>query len=138
MRLGKLPAVSELLNDLPQLLIAQGFAPLPVTLVHGRHAGRYPMALGCNSIQLPVRADHHHAPVTSPGLLLEKAGGFGESHHRQVRPLRRRCEQPIEALLPLFQHRSREPVATGITWAALHRPDCRPHCQQRSPLGLRG
>ena len=22
-------------------------------------------------------ADHHHAPVTSPGLLLEKAGDFG-------------------------------------------------------------
>jgi len=43
-RLGKLPAVSELLDDLPQLLIAQGFAPLPVSLVHGLHAGLYPMA----------------------------------------------------------------------------------------------
>jgi PIN domain nuclease of toxin-antitoxin system len=43
-RLGKLPAVSELLDDLPQLLIAQGFAPLPVTLAHGLHAGLYPMA----------------------------------------------------------------------------------------------
>jgi PIN domain nuclease of toxin-antitoxin system len=43
-RLGKLPAASDLLNDLPQLLAAQGFEPLPVTLLHGLHAGRYPMA----------------------------------------------------------------------------------------------
>jgi PIN domain nuclease of toxin-antitoxin system len=42
-RLGKLPAPSELLDDLPQLLVAQGFEPLPVTLQHGLHAGRYPM-----------------------------------------------------------------------------------------------
>lgn len=44
MRLGKLPAASDLLNDLPQLLTAQGFEPLPVTLVHGLHAGGYPVA----------------------------------------------------------------------------------------------
>jgi PIN domain nuclease of toxin-antitoxin system len=43
-RLGKLPAVSALLDDLPHLLAAQGFEPLPVTLVHGLQAGRYPMA----------------------------------------------------------------------------------------------
>lgn len=43
-RLGKLPAASELLNDLPQLLAAQGFELLPITLVHGLHAGGYPMA----------------------------------------------------------------------------------------------
>ena len=43
-RLGKLPAASELLHDLPELLAAQGFEPLPITLVHGLHAGRYPMA----------------------------------------------------------------------------------------------
>jgi PIN domain nuclease of toxin-antitoxin system len=43
-RLGKLPAASDLQNDLPQLLAAQGFEPLPVTLLHGLHAGRYPMA----------------------------------------------------------------------------------------------
>lgn len=43
-RLGKLPAASELLNDLPQLLTAQGFELLPISLVHGLHAGGYPMA----------------------------------------------------------------------------------------------
>lgn len=43
-RLGKLPAASELLNDLPQLLAAQGFELLPISLVHGLHAGGYPMA----------------------------------------------------------------------------------------------
>lgn len=42
-RLGKLPAARELLNDLPQLLANQGFELLPITLVHGLHAGRYPM-----------------------------------------------------------------------------------------------
>ena len=43
-RLGKLPAASELLNDLAQLLVAQGFELLPITLLHGLHAGSYPMA----------------------------------------------------------------------------------------------
>ena len=43
-RLGKLPAASELLDYLPQLLAAQGFEKLPITLLHGLHAGRYPMA----------------------------------------------------------------------------------------------
>lgn len=43
-RLGKLPATSELLDDLPQLLAAQGFEALPITLLHGLHAGRYSMA----------------------------------------------------------------------------------------------
>lgn len=43
-RLGKLPAASELLDDLPQLLAAQGFEKLQITLLHGLHAGRYPMA----------------------------------------------------------------------------------------------
>ena len=43
-RLGKLPAAGDLLNDLPQLLAAQGFEPLPVSLQHGLHAGHYPMA----------------------------------------------------------------------------------------------
>jgi PIN domain nuclease of toxin-antitoxin system len=42
-RLGKLPAVSELLDDLPQLLAAQGFELLPIRLAHGLHAGSYPM-----------------------------------------------------------------------------------------------
>lgn len=40
-RLGKLPAVSELLEDLPAILASQGFASLPVTLPHGLHAGTY-------------------------------------------------------------------------------------------------
>jgi PIN domain nuclease of toxin-antitoxin system len=40
-RLGKLPAASELLEDLPAIVAAQGFESLPVTLVHGLHAGGY-------------------------------------------------------------------------------------------------
>ena len=40
----KLAVASELLDDLPHLLAAQGFEPLPVSLLHGLHAGRYPMA----------------------------------------------------------------------------------------------
>jgi PIN domain nuclease of toxin-antitoxin system len=43
-RLGKLPAARELLEDLPELLAAQGFQLLPITLLHGLHAGCYPMA----------------------------------------------------------------------------------------------
>ena len=42
-RLGKLPGIGDLLNDLPQLLIAQGFELLPITLQQGLHAGSYPM-----------------------------------------------------------------------------------------------
>jgi len=42
-RLGKLPAARELLEDLPGLLAAQGFQLLPITLQHGLHAGIYPM-----------------------------------------------------------------------------------------------
>jgi PIN domain nuclease of toxin-antitoxin system len=42
--LSKLPAASVLLVDLPQLIASQGFETLPVTLAHGLHAGRYPMA----------------------------------------------------------------------------------------------
>ena len=40
-RLGKLPAARELLEDLPELLAAQGFQLLPITLLHGLHAGCY-------------------------------------------------------------------------------------------------
>ena len=42
-RLGKLPAARELLDDLPGLLAAQGFQLLPITLQQGLHAGSYPM-----------------------------------------------------------------------------------------------
>ena len=42
-RLGKLPAARELLDDLPGLLAAQGFQLLPITLQQGLHAGGYPM-----------------------------------------------------------------------------------------------
>lgn len=42
-RLGKLPFDASLLEDLPQLLLSQGFAPLPVTLRHGLRAGGYPL-----------------------------------------------------------------------------------------------
>lgn len=60
-RLGKLPAASELVNDLAQLLEAQGFELLPITLRHGLHAGGYAVPhrdpfdrlLGCR----PSRAD---------------------------------------------------------------------------------
>lgn len=40
-RIGKLPAARELLEDLPAIVAAQGFESLPVTLPHGLHAGRY-------------------------------------------------------------------------------------------------
>jgi PIN domain nuclease of toxin-antitoxin system len=40
-RLGKLPVANELLEDLPELLAAQGFQLLPITLLHGLHAGGY-------------------------------------------------------------------------------------------------
>ena len=40
-RLGKLPVAKELLEDLPELLAAQGFQLLPITLLHGLHAGSY-------------------------------------------------------------------------------------------------
>ena len=40
-RLGKLPAGRELLDDLPGLLADQGFQLLPITLQHGLHAGSY-------------------------------------------------------------------------------------------------
>ncbi len=43
-RLGQLVMPSELLDDLTQLLTAQGFQLLPITLLHGLHAGGYPMA----------------------------------------------------------------------------------------------
>ena len=42
-RLGKLPAAWEWLDDLPGLLAAQGFQLLPITLQHGLHAGSYTM-----------------------------------------------------------------------------------------------
>ena len=40
-RLGKVPAASALVDDLPQLLAAQGFELLPITLRPGLHAGGY-------------------------------------------------------------------------------------------------
>ena len=40
-RLGKLPAANELVDNLPQLLASQGFDLLPITLQHGLHAGGY-------------------------------------------------------------------------------------------------
>jgi PIN domain nuclease of toxin-antitoxin system len=43
-RLGKLPAANELLGDLPELLAGQGFQLLPITLLHGLHAGGYNLA----------------------------------------------------------------------------------------------
>ena len=43
-RLGKLPAARELLDDLPGLLADQGVQLLPITLQHGLHAGSYTIA----------------------------------------------------------------------------------------------
>jgi len=40
-RMGKLPAASELVDALPQLLAAQGLELLPIKLQHGLHAGGY-------------------------------------------------------------------------------------------------
>ena len=40
-RLGKLPAAKEWLDDLTGLLAAQKFQFLPITLQHGLHARRY-------------------------------------------------------------------------------------------------
>ena len=42
-RIGKLPGIGDLLNDLPELLIAQDFELLPITLQQGLHAGGYPI-----------------------------------------------------------------------------------------------
>jgi len=42
-RIGKLAGIGELLNDLPELLIAQDFELLPITLQKGLHAGGYPI-----------------------------------------------------------------------------------------------
>lgn len=39
-RIGLLSAARELIEDLAAIVVAQGFASLPVTLPHGLHAGR--------------------------------------------------------------------------------------------------
>ena len=36
-------------------------------------------------LQSAMRADHHHAPVTIPGLLLQKAAGFGVNPQQKPR-----------------------------------------------------
>jgi len=43
-RLGKLPAVAPLLEELPAVLAAQGFELLPIELRHGLRAGSYGLA----------------------------------------------------------------------------------------------
>ena len=43
-RLGKLPAATGLLQDLPSVLQQQGFQPLAVQVHHGIHAGGYSQA----------------------------------------------------------------------------------------------
>ena len=57
-RLGKLPGASELVENLPQLLAAQGFALLPITLQHGLHAGGYAL----------VHCDPFDRLLAAPGL----------------------------------------------------------------------
>ena len=41
-RIGKLPGVAAIADDLGAALEAQGFAPLPITFVHGQTAGSLP------------------------------------------------------------------------------------------------
>jgi PIN domain nuclease of toxin-antitoxin system len=41
-RIGKLPGVAAIANDLGGALDAQGFASLPITFVHGQTAGALP------------------------------------------------------------------------------------------------
>jgi len=38
---GKLPELAQAIGDLPGLLQADGFEPLPIALAHGRRAGAY-------------------------------------------------------------------------------------------------
>ncbi|MFM7394120.1 MAG: type II toxin-antitoxin system VapC family toxin [Cyanobium sp.] len=38
---GKLPEMAGAMTDLPSLLQADGFQPLPISLAHGRRAGAY-------------------------------------------------------------------------------------------------
>jgi len=38
---GKLPELTQAINDLPALLQADGFQPLPIALAHGLRAGAY-------------------------------------------------------------------------------------------------
>lgn len=41
-RLGKLPGVTALVDDLPSVIAAQGFNELPISLRHGQAAGALP------------------------------------------------------------------------------------------------
>jgi PIN domain nuclease of toxin-antitoxin system len=41
-RIGKLPGVATIADDLAGVLDAQGFIPLPITFVHGQAAGTLP------------------------------------------------------------------------------------------------
>jgi PIN domain nuclease of toxin-antitoxin system len=41
-RIGKLPGIAPIAADLAAVLDAQGFAPLPVSFVHGQTAGALP------------------------------------------------------------------------------------------------
>ena len=41
-RIGKLPGVATIADDLTAVLDAQGFVPLPITFVHGQAAGALP------------------------------------------------------------------------------------------------
>lgn len=41
-RIGKLPAIAEIVADLDAVLLAEGFKELPVSLAHGRAAGMLP------------------------------------------------------------------------------------------------
>ena len=69
-RLGKLPAAVELLDDLPELLTSQGFEVLPIQLQHGLHAGSYSMAHRDPFDRLlgrPGRTGQPHPGESGPG-----------------------------------------------------------------------
>ena len=41
-RLGKLPGVASIVSDIDGAVARQGFIPMPVTILHGQHAGTLP------------------------------------------------------------------------------------------------
>ena len=52
---------------------------VPGLQLHPQHPPFHKFLHGCEGTELEaaMRTDHHHAPVTISGLLLEKAAGFG-------------------------------------------------------------
>ena len=59
----------------------------PRLQLHPQHPPLHKFLHGCEGAELEsaMRADHHHTPVTIPGLLLEKAAGFGIKPQQKTR-----------------------------------------------------